>query len=294
MDRMPVLDIQNSTELEWLSPHTALQLSDRERDIIEGSSEKSSLSSVMVNVKESIHALMMHYSGVQGKKTKVINLSEPSKGGIYAILLVGGLRLDLASLTVVLDTALVPLSDNTIDLLMPKIWEMQADSHAVQVKTIGHEVAAWKKLLPAYVERCRTWTHKASCEYASHGRTPIGVEIGQNPICTCGQGIGFTSAEWDVPSWKGLLPYATRAAISPLFSVSYIEHVAADVKSFRTERQPMGRGGKMKKQPSNVCWLCWSSGNPTLLTCGKCKKARYCSSACQHQDWKVHKKDCRI
>eukprot|EP00128_Syssomonas_multiformis_P011514 Colp12_sorted_trinity150504_noHs@29120 len=27
--------------------------------------------------------------------------------------------------------------------------------------------------------------------------------------------------------------------------------------------------------------------------CGRCRKARYCSSRCQNNDWKLHKKDCK-
>jgi hypothetical protein len=294
MDRMPILDTKDPDELGWLDPHTSLQLSDREREVMDDESEKASALNVMVNVKQSIHSLMVGFAGLRDEKMRAIGLSEPSDGGIYTILLIGGLRLDLASFTVVLDVALVPLSTEKMPTLMPKIQILQNDSPVAQVKTVGHEAVAWKKLLPAYVERCRTWSHKANCEYASHGKIPITVEIKQNPLCTCGQGIGFTSAEWNVPSWKGLLPFATRAAISPLFSVSYIELVAADAKSVHSGMQSAGRGGsKKKKQPSNACWLCWSSGNPTLLTCGKCKKARYCSADCQRQDWQDHKKACR-
>ncbi|KAF8595883.1 hypothetical protein BDV93DRAFT_394756, partial [Ceratobasidium sp. AG-I] len=98
--------------------------------------------------------------------------------------------------------------------------------------------------------------------------------LDQTPICTCGEGLGFSSSEWNVRSWKGLLRFATRAAISPLFSVSYIETVAGAVKSL-------------------PCWSCGGPGKPTLSACSKCKKARYCSTECQHRDWKTHKASCK-
>jgi hypothetical protein len=295
MDRMPVLDLQNTNKLKWLQPHTALQLSDRERAISNGdAATKATSSNVLVNVKETIHALMMYCSGVDGEKTRAISLSEPSNRGIYTILLIGGIRLDLASLTVVLDTAIIPLSDERMPGLAQGIRKLQNASPVLQLVTIGHEVAAWKQLLPAYAERCRTWLHKANCEYASHGAVPIGVKIDQNPICTCGEGVGFTSPEWNVPSWKDLLPFATRAAISPLFSVSYIERTTGKLQSLRSPAsQSSGGGSAANEKSSNACWLCGSSGNPTLLVCGKCKKARYCSAACQRQDWKEHKKGCK-
>ncbi|KAF8597206.1 hypothetical protein BDV93DRAFT_404146, partial [Ceratobasidium sp. AG-I] len=104
--------------------------------------------------------------------------------------------------------------------------------------------------------------------------------IDQSPICSCGQGIGFEGAEWDVPRWKGLLPYATRAAISPLFAVSYLEAV--------------GGVPRANAHSDVACWSCGGPGQPKLLTCAKCKKARYCSSACQLKDWKAgHKQDCK-
>ncbi|KAJ7126432.1 hypothetical protein C8R43DRAFT_706866 [Mycena crocata] len=42
----------------------------------------------------------------------------------------------------------------------------------------------------------------------------------------------------------------------------------------------------------NLCYSCNKPGNP-LRTCGKCKIARYCSTACQKSNWEVHKQTCR-
>ena len=42
---------------------------------------------------------------------------------------------------------------------------------------------------------------------------------------------------------------------------------------------------------SFVCAVCKSTTN--LLTCTKCKSERYCSKACQRQDWRRHKPYCR-
>ncbi|KAG8739655.1 hypothetical protein FRC10_005357 [Ceratobasidium sp. 414] len=293
-DLMPTLDLKIPKKIDWLNSHTALQLSDRERDIRNADDgTKASVANVLVNVKDSIHALMMHCSGVQGKKTRAIGLCEPDQGGIYVILLIGGLRLDLASFTAIIDAAMIPLSNERMPALMPSIQKLQTASPVVQIATHGHEAVAWKKLLPAYVERCRMWTHKVNCEYAAQDKIPLSVKLDETPICTCGEGIGFDGPEWKVPSWKGLVPFATRVAISPLFSVSYIETVAGMAKSRLSgvSRTP-SRGATASKKPSDTCWLCGGSGKPNLSACSKCKKARYCSAACQRQDWPAHKKDC--
>ncbi|KAG8696165.1 hypothetical protein FRC08_007323 [Ceratobasidium sp. 394] len=293
-DLMPMLDLKVPKKIDWLDSHAALQLSDRERDIRNGDDViKASAANVLVNVKDSIHALMMHCSGVQGKKTRAIGLCEPDQGGIYAILLVGGLRLDLASFTAIIDGALIPLSNDRMPALMSSIQKLQNASPVVQIVTRGHEAVAWKKLLPAYVERCRTWTHKANCEYAAQDKIPVSVKLDENPICTCGEGIGFDDPEWNVPSWKGLMPFATRVAVSPLFSVSYIETVAGMAKTLLSGASgASSRGAATGKKPSDACWLCGGPGKPNLSACSKCKKARYCSATCQRQDWPVHKKDC--
>ncbi|KAG9084838.1 hypothetical protein FRC06_003876 [Ceratobasidium sp. 370] len=157
---------------------------------------------------------------------QAIGLCEPNNGGIYAILLVGGLRLDLASFTVIVDTALVPLSTERMSSLTPSIQKLQDESPVVQVITEAHKAVAWKKLLPAYVERCRTRKHKAKCGYAAQGEILLSLKMDESPICTCGEGLRFGGPEWRVEPWEGLFPFATRAAISPLFSVSYVESVA--------------------------------------------------------------------
>lgn len=294
---MPILDLKYPKRLDWLQLHSALQLSDRERALQDGNSNaRTAPENIFLNLKESIYGLVTHTFGLQGERFRALGLWELSKNDIYAILLIGGLRLDLASSTVVLDTAVVPLSSDKIPTLISGIQKLREAMPVLQVKTAGNEVIAWKKLLPACVERCRTWMHKPNCEYKSHDNIPISVELHQNPICTCGEGLGFSSAEWNVPAWKGLLPFATRAAISPLFSVSYIERVAGPSRqppSHATTSATQSRSSSVFVKKPNACWSCGGPGKPSLLTCSKCKKAQYCSGTCQHTDWKLHKASCK-
>ncbi|CAE6452550.1 unnamed protein product [Rhizoctonia solani] len=284
---LPGLDVTNPSKVDWLNALTALQLSERERAIRNGDEvQKHAAMNALINMKDSIHAITMHFSGIQGHRTRSIGLCEKNMGGVYIILLVGGLKLDPASSTIVLDTAVVPLSNERMPELMKGIQKLQNTGKLLQVNTVGHEVEAWKKLVPAFVERCRTWSHFPKCEYKLQGRVPLTTVYDENPICTCGQGIGLSSAEWKVPEWKELLPFATRAAICPIFSVSYIERVARNWSEH-------SQAAPTTSKSLDICWACGGPGKPTLSACSRCKKARYCSVSCQRQDWKGHKGDCK-
>ncbi|QRV91846.1 MYND Zn-finger protein [Ceratobasidium sp. AG-Ba] len=135
--RMPKIEATTPKKLDWLNSHTALQLSDRERDIRLGDETRKEASiNALINVKDTIHALTMNFSGVQGTKTRTIGLCEPDDGGVYAILLLGALRLDLASFTVIIDVALVPLSNERMPALMPHIAKIQDANPMVQVHSL--------------------------------------------------------------------------------------------------------------------------------------------------------------
>ncbi|KAJ7477945.1 hypothetical protein B0H11DRAFT_1284585 [Mycena galericulata] len=86
------------------------------------------------------------------------------------------------------------------------------------------EIMSWKQLLPVLVERCRTWTHLESCQYAVEGRIPLATEMETIPLCACGEGKDVQRMH-NVALWKPLAKYCTRFALSPLFGVSYLETI---------------------------------------------------------------------
>ncbi|KAG9124031.1 hypothetical protein FRC07_013134 [Ceratobasidium sp. 392] len=236
VDLMPLLDLKNTQKLGWLNSHTALQISDRERAIMGGLRDTDDVSSkLLASIKDTIHSLPNHYSGAwKGKKDSVFGLCEPGPAQqIYAILLVGGLRLDLASFTVIVDTAVIPSVDQLVHKLAPLVGKLEAVKPILRLTAIGDEANAWRKLLPAFIERSRTWIHKPNCEYKSRDQIPVSFRVGESPICTCGLGIGFDAAEWQRPLWKPLLQFATRAAISPFFAVPFIESSAQLVRDLQ-------------------------------------------------------------
>ncbi|KAG9086359.1 hypothetical protein FRC06_003136, partial [Ceratobasidium sp. 370] len=244
LDRMPKLTVRNATKLRWLIGHTAVQMSDRERFVQHCTQpNKRYPSDVLVNIKESIVAVIQVYTGLRRPTHTIFGLREPAHG-IYVAICVGGLRLDLAAATVVLDAAIIPWSPETAKLLDPK-----TQMHEVQTR--AGDVAAWKRLLAACVERCRTWPHGPNCEYKSTGSASLSTDLGGNPLCSCGRGLGFESGDWKVAAWDHLLSHGTRAAISPLFGVSYLDLIVGPGMDLQDAKQPVSWD-----EPTNKCWMC--------------------------------------
>ncbi|CAE6392383.1 unnamed protein product [Rhizoctonia solani] len=289
--RLPLIDIQQRDKLKWLVIHTSAQMSDRER-IIQRSKHATQRApdEALVNLKESLSVLIQDYIGLRQGPVRIFALTDMMHG-YFCFIFVLGLRLDLAGGTVVLDTALVPIHPKGAEEMSPAITILHHSGQAMmEVRTRPAEVIVWKHLLPAFVERCRTWSHKPNCEYKSTGQVPLGVKPEVNPLCSCGQGVGLNEPEWNDPAWKAVLPFATRAAISPLFGVSYLEEVVGPAAAMQGTQVPTS-----EHEPSDVCWNCDGLRiGRKLQRCQRCKKARYCSKECQDLHWKAeHKYKCK-
>ncbi|KAG8685848.1 hypothetical protein FRC09_014499, partial [Ceratobasidium sp. 395] len=251
LDRMPVLNTEDPSKLGWLSTHINMQLSQHEHNHqLVGAGGKMSITrtvwptfkkllgigrdeqtqnhshSVITALKKSIGSLVLGFSGLKDSPKKVFWLKEP-KSDPFACVLVSGLRLDLTSSTVVLDSAVLCFTNGAESKLRSKLRSLIKGSEVII--TGPDETLAWKRLLPALAERCRTWVHKPNCshEFHKYPMQPGGSD--DDPCCDCGKGTGFDSPSWDVLGWKPVLPYATRIAISPLFPVPYLEKML-DIK----------------------------------------------------------------
>ena len=261
-----------------------LSFSDRERRLSQAQSEstlKTSDLDSITRVKQSIHHLILISCGLEKEKRSVFCLSDPENGGIYTLIFVNGVCLDLASHTVVLDACILPLTEDLVSHLVNAIGTLGEGTGLMQVHTEADEVKAWKHLLPAFTERCRKQSHTANCEYLSRG-VPVSEEIGQSPLCTCGRGKNL-GAFTQKKNWEEFAPYVTRAAISPLFAAPFIDSIGADLFP----------SGREVQKDNSACAKCHGPGKPKLLFCGACRDASYCSASCQKADWKVHKQSCK-
>ncbi len=58
----------------------------------------------------------------------------------------------------------------------------------------------------------------------------------------------------------------------------------------------LGKNGyKMAMGTAHVCKVCKAKTKPdggSLLQCSRCRSVKYCSAACQRQDWPTHKPSC--
>ncbi|KAM6496295.1 hypothetical protein JOM56_009001 [Amanita muscaria] len=310
LDVLPALELSQRKWLSFIKTHISMTSSDRENRLTKAEAEGSIPDSeldVITRVKQSIGHLFMKTCGLDeetgGSQFRAFGLSDPDNGGVYTLIFVNGARLDLASHTVVLDACVLPMTQSLVKMSSGSIMnaiEKVNEKGLVQIHTKPDEVRAWKHLLPAYTERCRTWTHDPiKCEYLVKGGViPVSVKMDGTPLCSCGRGKNLTGTPFDA-NWKERDPvskdwkssfaeHVTRAAISPLFAVPFVDTIAGDLyAAFYKENVKNGRAG------SDMCVMCDGPGKPKLLVCSACKKVSYCSPECQRVHWKVHKRVCK-
>ncbi|KDQ29743.1 hypothetical protein PLEOSDRAFT_1040377 [Pleurotus ostreatus PC15] len=276
LDTLPILDTENPERLSLLPVHMAGAFSQRERTMRDTVPQEQR--DTICNVKDSIASILLIAAGVQQVKSKVFALDMPPDIGIYTLVFVEDLRVDLASSTVVVDAYILPLTRAVMSKIFDDLNALSPGT--VSVVTHRDEMIAWKRLLPAFTERCRKWNHRPDCEYTQTGKIPLSTEATEVPICSCGVGkdVGTFAMRH---KWKSVAPYVTRAAISPLFAVAFLEELGTPL------------GGEMNTGDEPQCAACGGPGKPKLLRCARCKKVSYCSAACQKAAWKRHKVNCK-
>ena len=300
LNRLPALELPVKHEkLQWMSLHHGLAYSDKEKIAKENSTQQDRGS--LVNLKESIAAVFSGWAGVEKGSKKVksrfhpLGLFSRTGGiGVYTLIFVNDIRLDLASHTIVADACVIPLSEQNFDKLSLALKKLNDIAHdLIRVVTPDDEIKLWKLLLPALAERCRTWKHLPTCEYLQGLPTYMeGLEFETSPLCSCGKGkdLGTFGTR---PEWKEFHSEATRIALSPLFSTSFIKMPTkkADVENANigsSLKSPVSRASQSLSQCAN----CSGPGQPSLLSCSVCKQTKYCSRTCQKSHWKTHKLHC--
>lgn len=161
----------------------------------------------------------------------------------------------------------------------------------------------------------RTWTHSAiSCLYLKND-VALGIinQAANTKIWTrfCFEptswrpgesfAIGIQSLKADclkLDVLKEFAAYATRAAVSPLFPVTYLEPVGEGYTligagSSSSQKVPMASGESIRsQQTSDDRYATCSRVLKQNLCCSKCKEVRFCGRECQKVDWTNHKKLC--
>ena len=285
LDCLPIVDRSKKKNLQWQNTQACFMFSFRERRVMEESKEarKQVSPDARIALKDSLSTLFISFSGIQGQRARFFGIDNPDHDGIHILIYVSSLRLDLANRTAVLDCAVLPLRHP----LMPKITPYLAgwtEAGIGSIKVNSDQLRLWKEMIPVWVERCRHWKHHSSCAYQRDSRVPLSVESGENPLCSCGEGTLPSTFTCNLPRREIFAKYAVRAAISPSFSVPFVE------QGFQ------GQGGPTTSDVES-CEVCGrtksDAGGKSLMRCARCQVVKYCSVECQRRDWKEHKKECK-
>ncbi|RPD68233.1 hypothetical protein L226DRAFT_576582 [Lentinus tigrinus ALCF2SS1-7] len=269
LSRLPTLDLKSPKLDTWLNPHVGSMLSDRERKM-----RKKHKADALLFVKDTMHAIFVRVSGIQGGGCmRVVSLRDERTNNCDTLFFIGNLRFDLHSHTVICDAYVLPLTNDIMPEISSFFGRLLNSGTMVDVRVFDGEMEAWKQLIPAFVERCRTWEHTDNCEYLARQEVPLTQKMEADPLCSCGRGKDVDGL-LKVAEWRRYAPFVTRIALSPLFAVSYLETVGRDPSAHK-------------------CSVCRGRGKPKMMTCSKCQKARYCSAACQRKDWPRHKPKCK-
>ncbi|KAI0595144.1 MYND finger [Biscogniauxia sp. FL1348] len=286
LDSLPILSVddRNKKANQWLVTLASLQFSLRERRLRKFGTPQT----LRLNFKESIFTMFMLSSGLQGGNTGLFALSHP-KDGNQLLLFVRAIRIDGAAGSVVLDAAALPLTHKLIE--SGEIGDFLLVLRELQLCSIDvddEELILWKKVLPAFAERCRTWSHGPDCEYKKPGATiPLSEKPGEQSICTCSNGT-LPDQFMNIPEWEEVSKYMVRVAISLTFSVPFVENIV-DPEELELE-------GLVENLATDRCRYCnatKSKDGKKLRKCTACRDAVYCSVECQKKDWKTHRMECK-
>uniref|UniRef100_D8PPJ1 MYND-type domain-containing protein n=1 Tax=Schizophyllum commune (strain H4-8 / FGSC 9210) TaxID=578458 RepID=D8PPJ1_SCHCM len=262
---------------KWLQPPLMYTFSDRELAM----RQVADHSNTFVQVKGHIVEMMLN---VCTSNDRVFGLGFNRPDGTHTIVFVNDVRFDLASQGMLLDVCVLPMPSHEMGVKVKDfLLDISLSGNICSIATDDEERVSWKKMLPAFVERCRTWAHRPDCQYLERG-APLATGHFDNPICACGKGKDIPTNDV-LRRCPPLARLVTRAAIGLAFPVPYLEDIGAKGSaSTKTMEQLVNE---------DRCWACMKGG-VQLMACSRCKKIKYCSRACQAKDWNAHKEICAV
>ncbi|KAH6912449.1 hypothetical protein BKA70DRAFT_1530181 [Coprinopsis sp. MPI-PUGE-AT-0042] len=314
-------------QLDWIKSINVLSmLSHREAVEVPATAVKHSIR----GIKDSMTFLFEQF--IQGNgKPFVMGLTSDNEGdpipptgiNFNIVWFISGLRLDLHGSSLILDGCFHHWDQPTMKNNPQWIAAIQGLQDFRMMEFPEHTITMWKKMIPAIVERCRTWSHTPNCSYQAGATIPRSTGPRDDPICECGRGKDL-GPFMENKAWKPLAPFVTRIAVGLVFPSNF-EDIMLLKSTFRpsfTRLDPVGQPspgppkdiigagppsrheedlkGKEKdseEDKEELCWKCQGSGGSSglkLLRCSRCKEARYCSDICQKADWKSHKLHCSV
>lgn len=164
-------------------------MSHREKTIREET--QGNPSDTLVGMKGSIHAILTSACGIAAPMQACAFTLNTKEAGLYCIIFVASVHLDLSAHTIVSDAYVLSMTESLLDnpRIAPILSRFPAYRKRLSIcMTLPTEVSGWKRLLPAFAERCRDWEHTDQCDYTVHGRVPLSVAVDKDPLCSCGRG----------------------------------------------------------------------------------------------------------
>jgi hypothetical protein len=152
LDRLPALSTIRDSERTWISSLLGLSLSDRERAMRDASPGTAKHSDLLMNIKESLTSIFLGFAGDSPygvQRLFGLNDSESKNNmGVYTLIFVTDLRLDLAAHSIIAEAWILPLTHTVVGgTVMRAIEENMAS--LLQIMMDEEEVRGWMRLLPA-------------------------------------------------------------------------------------------------------------------------------------------------
>jgi len=295
---LDVISTTNPDALSFLKLHLGNMVSRREFYICRTPSLHASTcgpEEVRINLKQGLSTMFYDFIGLNDDHPKLnaFILSSIDRS-VRVMLLASSLRFDGARRTVLLDCAVLEMT-----AAVKAMFEESGFKGRLAASTNGgvsecfledDQLLVWRKVLPAWVERCRggAWTHRRGCEYYQRRQVPGGLEMGEEVLCRCGRGV-FPPG-WEVEGlsvWEELKGLCSRAAIAPVFASPLVEDVTLDIGEMVAFEAANGA-----RTACHGCGRTQSKEGGELKSCSQCLKVKYCGRACQRAEWKRHKKEC--
>lgn len=136
-------------EIDWRILHFSLEMSRREdamRDV--ESLPRSPGERFRVEFREAQFSLLVQYAGLQIPKSNVFSIMNPDRGGTSSFIFPHKLRLDLASRTIILDCAVLPLYRDSMSELNKSLNGLIP--HVImEIRVDDAELSMWKQVLPS-------------------------------------------------------------------------------------------------------------------------------------------------